>query len=299
MKLVTFRVPSLPNLAPRVGALTTDGLSVVDLRGLEPELPTQMIGLLEAGQPTLDAAAAALRRAEQLGKAYPLSDVKLLAPLLRPRTIRDFMTFETHASQARKLPPAWYEFPIYYKGSPESVIGPEDEIPWPSYTQRLDYELELGMYIGKEGRDIPKERARQHIAGFTVFNDVSARDIQMKEMSVMLGPAKGKDFCNIMGPCLVTPDEVDDMDLRMVARINGEVWSEGNSGTRRYTWEDMIAWASTDETLHPGEFFGSGTVGLGCGLELNRWIQPGDLVELEIEGIGVLRNRVGQPRRPQ
>ena len=324
MKLVTFETRSTPAPGRRLGALSAEDKRVVDLNAAfaayvgekasagrareiaDASVPTDMLRFLETGPYAIECARIALEYAErQAGRrtrgadslVYNRQRVRLLAPLPRPRTIRDFMTFEVHAGTAAQPPAAWYEFPVYYKGNPESVIGPEDEIPWPSYSERLDYELEMGMYIGREGRDIPKERARNYIAGFTIFNDVSARDIQFKEMSVMLGPAKGKDFCNIMGPCLVTPDELDDMDLRMTARINGEVWSEGNSGTRRYTWEDMIAWASRDETLHPGEFFGSGTVGKGCGLELNRWIKPGDVVELEIEGIGVLRNPVGGPRR--
>ena len=136
--------------------------------------------------------------------------------------------------------------------------------------------------------------AAEHIAGATIFNDVSARDIQIREMSLQIGPSKGKDFCNVMGPCVVTMDELDEFGLRMVARINGEVWSEGTSAERRFSFAEVVAWASYCETIHPGEFIGVGTVGGGCGYEIDRWIQPGDVVELEIEGIGVLRNRVGE-----
>nr|MBC8512556.1 fumarylacetoacetate hydrolase family protein [Dehalococcoidia bacterium] len=134
----------------------------------------------------------------------------------------------------------------------------------------------------------------------TIFNDISARDIQLQEMMAYgLGPVKGKDFCSIMGPCLVTPDEVDPGNMRMIARINGEVWSDNNSGTSYWTWPQIIEFASMDETLYPGDFLGSGTVEKGCGGEMGRWLQPGDVIELEVEGIGVLRNRVGEklPKR--
>ena len=132
-----------------------------------------------------------------------------------------------------------------------------------------------------------------YIAGFTIMNDFSARDIQRKEMKVRLGPAKGKDFATAIGPVLVTPDEIGDpYNLRMAAKVNGELWSEGNSGTIYHSFEKMIAFASQDEMLYPGDLIGSGTVGTGCGLEIDRWIQPGDVVELEIEKIGVLRNKV-------
>ncbi len=249
----------------------------------------------------------------------------LLAPVPRPRSIRDFMAFEKHIVQATRTvakwrfaplavldgwaerlrgraligaPKVWYERPVYYKSNPFSVVGPEAEVHWPKYTNKLDYELEFGAFIGRPGRDILKEHARRHIAGYTIFNDFSARDIQLREMQGRLGPAKGKDFDtgNAMGPYLVTPDEVPDpYNLTMVARVNGEPWSRGNSGDMHFTFEDMIAYVSQDETLHPGEFIGSGTVGNGCGLELDRWLQPGDMVELEVEHLGVLRNRVVRP----
>ena len=147
--------------------------------------------------------------------------------------------------------------------------------------------------IGKAGRNIPASDAARHIAGFTVMNDFSARDIQRKEMRVRLGPAKGKDWATAIGPVLVTPDEVaDPYNLRMTAKVNGELWSEGNTGTIHWKFEDMIAFMSMDEAIYPGELFGSGTVGSGCGLELDRWVKAGDVIELEIEGIGILKNRV-------
>jgi 2-keto-4-pentenoate hydratase/2-oxohepta-3-ene-1,7-dioic acid hydratase in catechol pathway len=188
--------------------------------------------------------------------------------------------------------------PICYKCNTLSVIGPEEEILWPAYTEMLDYELEIGFYIGKQGRNIPVEEAGEYIAAVTIFNDVSARDIQMREMTLTIGPSKGKDFCTVMGPCAVTMDELDEFGLQMRARVNGEIWSEGTSKHRRFSFAEVVAWASYCETIYPGEFLAVGTVGGGCGLELNRWIKPGDLVELEVDGIGVLRNRVGQKETP-
>ena len=193
-----------------------------------------------------------------------------------------------------EIPKVWYEQPIYYKCNRFSVIGTGQDVLWPLDSKMLDYELEFGVILGKGGKNIAKDKARSHIFGYLIFNDVSARDIQMREMQGQLGPTKGKDFDtgNIMGPWLVTADEVaDPYNLTMVARVNGEEWSRGNSGTMHHKFEDMIAHASADETLHAGEFLGSGTVGNGCGLEQGRFLKPNDVVELEIDGLGLLRNR--------
>jgi 2-keto-4-pentenoate hydratase/2-oxohepta-3-ene-1,7-dioic acid hydratase in catechol pathway len=229
---------------------------------------------------------------------FKQSDVKLKAPLSRPTSMRDFYAFEQHVkkgfeNRGEQMPQEWYEMPVYYKGAHWSIIGPDEDVHWPSYTEKFDYELELAILIGKTGRNIPETNAREYIAGFTIMNDFSARDIQRKEMKVRLGPAKGKDFATAIGPILVTPDEiVDPYNLKMTAKINGELWSEGNSKSMYHSFEKMIAFASQDETLYAGDIIGSGTVGTGCGLELERWVKPGDVMELEIEKIGVLRNRV-------
>src|SRR5690606_22676236 len=170
-----------------------------------------------------------------------------------------------------------------------------------AFSKALDFELEFGCYIGRKGKDIKRENAREHIFGYTIFNDISARDAQAKEMSGMLGPAKGKDFdtANVMGPCLVTADELGDpYDLNSVARVNGEEWGRGNTRDMRWQCEDVIAHISQSETLHVGEFRGSGTVGNGCGLEQLRYLKPGDVVELEIDGIGKLTTQVGSPGNP-
>lgn len=229
------------------------------------------------------------------------TDIKLNAPLDKIETYRDFYAHEKHVATGFKkrnepIPPAWYEIPAYYKGATQGFIGHEDEILWPSYTDVLDYELELGMIIGKDGKNITEKDANQYIFGFTILNDISARDIQRKEMAIRLGPAKGKDFCSIIGPVIVTYDEFNfsEPKLLMTAKINGEEWSRGLSSDSHFSWSQMIAHVSKDEWILAGDLFGSGTVGTGCGLELDKWIKAGDVIELEIEKIGVLKNTVGK-----
>lgn len=228
------------------------------------------------------------------------SSVSLAAPLGSINCYRDFYIHEKHVKKGfekrgEEVPKAWYEMPVYYKGPTSGFIGPDDFILWPSYSNKLDYELELGCILGKMGKNISAKNAQEHIFGYTVFNDVSARDIQKKEMSVRLGPSKGKDFCSVIGPVIVTADEFGfkDPDLLMSARINDEQWSEGRSSDGNFSWAQMIEFASQDEWLMPTDFLGSGTVGTGCGLELDRWIKQGDKIELEIEKIGILKNIVG------
>jgi 2-keto-4-pentenoate hydratase/2-oxohepta-3-ene-1,7-dioic acid hydratase in catechol pathway len=239
--------------------------------------------------------------------------LRLLAPLPEPRQVRDFLCFEEHLrnafDQADKLtggrteiPKVWYEQPIYYKANRFSVVGHDADVRWPAYANLLDYELELACVIGTGGVDISRGDALRHVFGYTIFNDVSARDTQFKEMAGRLGPAKGKDFDtgNVLGPWIVTADELGDpYSLTMVARVNGEEWSRGTSGAMHHRFEDCIAFVSQSETLHAGEVLGSGTVGTGCGLELERFLTPGDVVELEIERIGVLRNRIVRTENPR
>ncbi len=330
MKLVTFGVPTPVGQIQRIGAIRQS--KIVDLnmgytrylaekhRNSEAYelaaaiLPPDMIAFLRRGEEGKDKANLTI---DYVGKyrvkgslagpqgekiVYEMGEVKLKAPVPRPNSLRDYLSFEGHSSFSgkRQLDKGWYEIPVCYKGNPDTVIGPEEVIPWPAFTDLLDYELEYGIYIGVEGKNIPRERAEEYIAGYTIFNDVSARDIQLQEMMAGgLGPAKGKDTCSVMGPCLVTPDEVNPANLRMMARVNGEIWSENNSGTAYWTWPQIIEFASMEETLYPGDFLGSGTVERGSGMELDRWIKPGDVIELEVDGIGILRNRVGEkpPKR--
>jgi fumarylacetoacetate (FAA) hydrolase len=201
------------------------------------------------------------------------------------------IAFEEHVLGARanrglEVPPAWYEIPVFYFSNPAAVRRDGDDVPRPADTQALDYELELACVLGADGRP----------EGFTVMNDWSARDLQMKEMSVGLGPSKGKDFATSLGPVLVSPDELPgDLDMRAIARVNGEVRTDSRTGGMHFSWEDLLAAAARNTPgLQPGDVIGSGTVGGGCILEHGdeRWLAPGDVVELEIEGIGVLRNTV-------
>ena len=225
---------------------------------------------------------------------YALEDVRLLAPVPRPPSVRDAYAFEEHIRNAARVtgrpgvPDEWYELPVFYFSNPAAIYGPDDEIPFPADSNELDYELEVAAVIGAE--DV--------IGGFTIMNDWSARDLQRKEMKVGLGPAKGKDFATSLGPVVVTPDELGDLRLEMVARVNGEERSRGNMGDMYHSWEAIIERAATNTRLVPGDVIGSGTVGTGCILEHGdgRWLQPGDVVELEVEGIGVLRNVVGPKR---
>ncbi|MEA2508207.1 MAG: hypothetical protein QOG21_289 [Actinomycetota bacterium] len=225
--------------------------------------------------------------------------VRLLAPLDRVPSLRDFLAFEDHVMRGAErrsstVPEYWYESPIYYKGNHRSIIGPDTECPWPSYTRRMDFELELAMIVGRKGTDVPPQETGPYIFGFTVMNDFSARDIQAREMTAWLGPAKGKDFATALGPCIVTADELGaDPDLEMICRVNGDEWGRSRSARARWKWGDMIAHVSKGEEIWPGDVYGSGTPGGCCGLDLGRELTPGDIVELEIEGIGCLRNTIG------
>jgi 2-keto-4-pentenoate hydratase/2-oxohepta-3-ene-1,7-dioic acid hydratase in catechol pathway len=277
LRLVTYDAGA----GPRVGALTADGIDDLGFDG-------DMVAFIAAGAPD--------------GRRSPVRGAARLLSPLRPRSLRDFLAFEGHMKAAlsrlgREIPGEWYDVPAYYKGMPDTVIGPEETIPWPSYTGRLDHELELAAVIGPAPvRDLPAEDALSAVFGWTVWNDMSARDVQARELPVGMGPGKAKDWdgSNVLGPCLVTADEVDASDLRMTVRVNGETWGEASSAAMYHGFGDLIAYASMAQTLHPGDVIGSGTAPGGSGIELDRRLAPGDLLELEIEGIGVLRNPIGQ-----
>lgn len=323
MKLVSFRIRTPIGTFLRVGA--THGQHIVDLnmayvrwladqqeaqprRLADAQVPPTMLEFLEGGNSTL----AAARRAKDYVTAlspsvkgpsgetivYAAADVQLAAPLPNPPSLRDFIAFEDHIAATSKkrgqpIPPEWYKAPVYYKGNHRTIIGPDEALSWPLETTKLDYELELACVIGRKGRDISERLAEDYIAGYTIMNDFSARDIQFQEMACRLGPAKGKDFATALGPCLLTTDEIADLGaLTMIARVNGEEWSRGRFGTIHWSFAQMIAHVSRGETIYPGDVFGSGTVGGGCGLELDRYLKPEDVVELEIQPIGVLRTRI-------
>jgi len=265
---------------------------------------------LESDLSGLQAQAAKIkeRLAAWTGPRLHPGEFSILPPIVRPRAFRDFYAFEAHVKTARakrglEVPAAWYELPVFYFSNPNALLGHEAPVFAPAGSRELDYELELGVVIGRGGRDIPAEQAWSHVAGFTILNDWSARDLQRQEMTVGLGPAKGKDFATAVGPWLVTRDEFADridgerLTLEMTARVNGRELSRGNVASLHHSIPRLIAHASRDAELFPGELIGTGTVGTGCILELGPentggWLKPGDVVELEIERLGILRNTV-------
>jgi len=314
VRLITYRQRARGS-DPRLGVLQGD--RVLDVARLTGDAALDgMLALLERGPGAMAAVAGAAAEFAQAARpagsgygelALPVWGVELLAPLPRPRSIRDFYAFEQHVATAhrkrgRDVPKAWYEIPVFYFGNTTNIYGPDATVPMPRGTNQLDFELELACVIGQAGRDIPAAAAWGHIAGYTIMNDWSARDVQRQEVSVGLGPAKAKDFATSLGPALVTPDELADCfhdgrhDLTMVARVSGEEVSRGNAASIHWTFARMIERASQNVELLPGDVIGSGTVGTGCLLELGEdvhpWLRPGDEVELEIERLGRLRNRI-------
>lgn len=299
MKFVTYSASGIP---ARPGLLTEDGILPLPF--------DTMLDLIHAGEKGLDAV-----RNTPHENLLPLYEARLHAPIPRPPTLRDFYAFEQHVKTAnqnrgRDVPENWYKFPAFYFTNPNSIFGPDEEVPYPPYTQALDYELEIAAIIGKAGVNIQAEDAPKHIFGYTIFNDWSARDVQREEMKVALGPAKGKDFASSLGPVIATAEEFASeaadspkatgkpgvYEAAMVARVNGEERSRGNFRDIYWSLGQIIARASESAMLYPGDVIGSGTVGTGCLLELTKgegpWLQPGDVIELEIEGIGILRNTV-------
>ncbi|SDK83663.1 fumarylacetoacetate hydrolase family protein [Natronorubrum texcoconense] len=327
MKLATFEVQTSVGPVERIGAVdestaddTAGEATLVDLTAaygaaLEAEgepapadlaharVPPEMIAFLERGDRAIADAREALEYAAETDRErgpggakirYEPGEYDLLAPLPRPNSLRDFMAIEEHVQNSMdgEIDDVWYELPVYYKGNADSVVAPGETVKWPAYSSIMDYELEIAAVIGKRGRDIAAEDAEDHIAGYTVFNDFSARDIQGREMKGRLGPAKGKDFANGLGPYFVPAEDINVLEAPMTARIDGEVWSEGTVDEMYHSFSDIIAHVSQSETLHPGDVIGSGTVGGGCGLELGKWLEDGSTVELEIEGIGTLEHTV-------
>ena len=318
MRLVTFKTS---DGAVRLGALIENDSNVVDLHSAKAENNFKsMLALIEGGVDALEGAKKIVSDPPSTA-VQELSNVTLQTPLACPPQVRDFLCFEDHLIQSYNLlrqnraalepdpeaalkrfedqglfriPDIFYQQPIFYKANRLTVVGPDENILWPQYAEDMDFELEFGFFIGTGGKNIKKEVAHKHIFGYSIFNDISARDAQAIEMPGGLGPGKGKDFdtSNVIGPCIVTADELDPYNCTMIARINGEEWSHGHSSSIHWTFEDLIAHISRSETLYPGEFFGSGTVGGGCGLELEKYLSDGDVIELEVEGIGILRNKI-------
>ena len=241
--------------------------------------------------------------------AFLMNEVQLLAPVPDPQSFRDFYAFEQHVRAARKLRglemhPDWFRIPIFYFSNPAAIYGHGSVIPYPKKTNELDFELEFAVIISGTGSDIPSKDADRHIAGYTICNDWSARDLQREEMAMSLGPAKGKDFATSFGPYMVTPDELEDawdengkLNLRMTCHVNGTLISDGNTNDLYHPFKDMIERASMNTKLVSGDYLGSGTVGTGCILELRPentggWIKKGDVVTLEVKRLGVLENKI-------
>jgi 2-keto-4-pentenoate hydratase/2-oxohepta-3-ene-1,7-dioic acid hydratase in catechol pathway len=316
MKLVTFLNPENQS---RSGWMIDSG--IVDMQLADSRLPVDMLTFIDHHDEFF-------KIIESLGVVevhYTFDQIRLQAPLPNPRSIRDYIGFEQHMLNASKafghqIGEAWYEVPIFYFTNHHAVYGPDGEIPKPPKETKLDLELEIAVVMGRKGSDIKAEEAEDYIFGYTIMNDWTARAIQGHEMTIPLGPHKGKDFANAFGPCIVTKDEFeskkltisreshpehlqmpltqgDRFDLAMIARINDQVICEGNYQTVYWTFPQMIERASENSvSLMPGDILGSGTVGWGClvenKFEVHRPLQPGDIVELEIEGIGILRNKV-------
>lgn len=309
MKLVSYR--QREGEAWRAG-LWRDGF-VLDIAQTLPGAPYAVLELLDDWERWRERLERLEEEANMTEQGALQEEVQLGSPLPRPRSFRDFYAFEAHVKTARakrglEMVPEWYDFPVFYFSNAAAFSGPEAVIRRPKTTQWLDYELEVACVIGVAGMDIPVEQAARHIAGYCILNDWSARDVQRKEVKVGLGPAKGKDFATSMGPWLVTPEELESVrvpgakgdryELGMTARVNGVEYSRGNLCDLHFTFAEMIARASADCPLYPGDVIGSGTVGSGCILELGAeergWLKPGDVVELEVDRLGVLRNVISE-----
>lgn len=329
VKLATYRSEG----QERVALVHGDGKWLFDLAsasqrdGKQDSAYRSMLALVDRGDAALDEASRLFDRyAKESDLSVAVETSEILAPLPEPRQMRDGMSFPVHivqgpighlklkarmagdtaelarlqAAPLPELPDVYRKQPIYYITNRFSVKGTNTTVLWPRYSQVMDYELELGIVTKGKGANISAAKARDHIFGYTIFNDFSARDAQLIEMAGRLGPAKGKSFDggNVLGPWIVTPDEIGDpYKLRMEARVNGEIRSQSTSEGMLFSFEEIIAHVTQDETLMPGEFIGSGTVGNGCGLELGWYLEHGDRIELEVEKIGVLKNRVERRAR--
>lgn len=318
MKLGRIQLDSPDGPVARLVRVEPDAGRVVDLRratahalaaeGTTAEAAQRLAGALFPGSmreaiglgDRMLAAARDIPSASADAASTSIDEVRWL-PASDPSVIRDGLTFIDHikgfhAKMGTTPPPSMLQVPGYFKGSPHTAVGHDAEVPWPGYIQRMDYELELGYVIGRRGSNLRPEDARGYLFGLTIFNDWSGRDRQSLEMPILMGPTKSKDFAYGIGPWITTIDEFDDLDaIPMTVRVNGETFASGNSGNKLWTVDELIAWVSLGEQLEPGDVIGSGTMGNGSTLELDRTLAPGDVVEIEVGGIGVLRGRLGQP----
>ncbi|MEU8802864.1 fumarylacetoacetate hydrolase family protein [Spirillospora sp. NPDC048819] len=297
MRWLTYTSPAAGT--DRAGLLVDDVV-----HGLDAELPDLLDDLPAAGERVRSAPAETL----------PLAEARLRAPVPEPPSVRDFLSFEEHAKNAsaafgRDVDPVWYSQPVFYFTNPAAVRGPRDDVPVSPGSQKFDYEVEVAAIVGRPGADLTPAEAEACIAGYTIFVDWSARDVQGVESRVGLGPAKGKDGATSLGPFLVTPDELGDRrsgrgyDLAMSASVNGVRQGGGSWADIHWSFGQMLAYASRGTRLRPGDIIGSGTVGTGCLLELSSlhgaekhpWLQPGDAVTVEIERLGAVNAKITAP----
>ena len=320
MKLATYKAASGPRIAAVHGKddKLFDLAAAAERDGKAEPAFRSMLDLMEGGAAALDRARALLsKRQGEADLSIAITPGILLAPVPVPRSMRDFSSFPEHLKNAgrgmRKLvakmrnepppqlppvaeiPEQFRKRPQFYKGNVLTVVGTDADVRYPKYSKYLDYELECGVFIGKRGVDIPKNKVAEHIFGYALFNDFSARDEQSFDMAGGFGPGKGKDFDtgNAIGPWIVTADELTEpYKRRATAKVNGEIWTDTNMSDGIYTFADLISFISGDVTLHPGEFIAAGTMSNGCGMEHDRYLKPGDTVELWMDGIGTLRNKL-------
>ncbi|KQP70005.1 hypothetical protein ASF40_09205 [Microbacterium sp. Leaf288] len=318
MKLGRIAVPTVDGEQTRVVAVDLDGERVIDLArahaltllksgadaGRAAELgrslfPGSLSAGVAAGDAYLASAYEALDAADDA--STPIAEVDWRSPV-DPPMIRDGLTFLTHienyfATVGVKPPQAVFERPGYFKGSTASVYSPGAEIPFPHISEKLDYELEIGYVIGRSGRNLTPDEAMSHVFGVTIFGDWSLRDVQSLESTIGMGPQHSKDFAFSFGPWVTTLDEIDSIvGLRGEVRVNGEVRSTTQIENFLYTPDELVAFVSIFDRLQPGDIIGSGTMGFGAGIEINRFLEPGDVVELELEGIGVLSNTIARTK---
>ncbi len=320
MKLVSY----IKDEREQLGVLIND--TIYDMEVLHPDLPNSMnmfLNYWEESYPVAQAGELMLREGTRTtNKGVLLKDVQLLAPVPLPTSCRDGYAFRQHVAAARRnrkveMIPEFDQYPIFYFTNHHSITGPGEIRCMPDHFEKLDFELEAAIVICKQGRNIKAAEADEYIGGLMIMNDMSARRLQMEEMLLNLGPAKGKDFSTVIGPWLVTLDELHSFEipakenhvgtawnLRMQCRVNGKQVSDGNVGDMDWTFAEIIERASYGVDLYPGDVIGSGTVGTGCFLELNgtgkfndpnyteQWLQPDDVVEMEIDGLGKLSNTI-------
>ncbi|MED5579643.1 MAG: fumarylacetoacetate hydrolase family protein [Nitrospinota bacterium] len=325
MKLITFEVKTPVGPFKRLGAVLNNetfldlnfamAAKLADENSSRPRemadaiIPSEMTDFAAGGVNSIETAEEVLefisKKPEIEGPneeklIYHPNEIKLLAPIERPPIIRGFAGFERHLKatfekMGLQIPDTWYERPLCFKSSCAHMASVGDTIPWPSYTEKMDFELEFCAVVGKPGRDISEDKASEHILGYAILNDWSARDAQTGEMAMGTGPYKGKDWCWSFGPWIVTPDELGNPSkIPMAARVNGETWIEATPGEMYWTFEQMLSYTSRDENMLTGDLLGSGTVPGGCGMEIERWIQPGDFVEIDMGPLGVLSNKIGE-----